>query len=84
MGDLGPLLAFDAAGDDLREVSIPDQSVLAFGSERRGLSPGLRRRADRLVAIPMRAQVSSFNLATSVAIALFHWKSDGGAAPDGS
>ena len=74
----GPLLAFDPTGDDLRDMTIPDGAVLAFGSERRGLSPALRRRADRLVAIPMRERVSSYNLATSVAVALFHWSTDSG------
>jgi TrmH family RNA methyltransferase len=72
VGD-GPLLAFDPTGDDLRGVTIGPDAALAFGSERRGLSPELRRRADRLVAIPMRAGVSSYNLATSVAVALYHW-----------
>jgi len=80
----GPLLAFDPSGDDLRRVTIPDEAVLAFGSERRGLSPRLRRQADRLVAIPMRDQVSSYNLATSVAVALFHWTAGSGEPVDGS
>jgi TrmH family RNA methyltransferase len=71
----GPLLAFDPTGDDLRAVAIPPTAVLAFGSERRGLSPGLRARAERIIAIPMRERVSSYNLATSVAVALFHWSS---------
>jgi RNA methyltransferase, TrmH family len=33
----------------------------------------VRKRATRLVALPMRPQVSSYHLATSVAMALFHW-----------
>ncbi|MBO8197547.1 TrmH family RNA methyltransferase [Streptomyces smyrnaeus] len=69
----GPLLAFDAEGADLRSVTVPAGAMLAFGSERRGLSDQLRARADRLVALPMRPQVSSYNLATSVAMALYHW-----------
>lgn len=68
-----PLLAFDPAGADLRTVTLPDDAVLAFGSERRGLSAGVRARADLLVAIPMRDRVSSYNLAASVAVALFAW-----------
>jgi RNA methyltransferase, TrmH family len=68
-----PLIAFDPAGEDLRGVELPDASVLAFGSERRGLSAAVRSRADALVAIPMRDLVSSYNLATSVAVALYHW-----------
>ena len=78
----GPLLAFDPGGDDLRDVTIQDDAVLAFGSERRGVSPSLRRRADRLVAIPMRERMSSYNLATSVAVALYHWSAGGGRATE--
>ena len=54
--------------------------MLAFGSERHGLSDGIRARADHLVALPMEPQVSSYNLATSVAMALYHWMS--GRRPD--
>jgi tRNA G18 (ribose-2'-O)-methylase SpoU len=72
----GPLLAFDPDGADLRTLdALPAGAMLAFGSERRGLSDEMRARADRLVALPMRPQVSSYNLATSVAMALYHWLS---------
>lgn len=71
----GPVHVLDPDGEDVRGVRIPDDALLAFGSERHGISPELRSAADRLVAIPMRPQVSSFNLATSVAMALFHWMS---------
>ncbi|MET7763438.1 RNA methyltransferase [Streptomyces sp. NPDC005336] len=69
----GPLYALDPEGEDIRSVAIPDDALLAFGSERHGISPELRKQATRLVALPMRPQVSSYNLATSVAMALFHW-----------
>lgn len=69
----GELYALDPAGDDIRDLAIPDDALLAFGSERRGISPRVRQRADQLVALPMRAKVSSYNLATSVAMTLFHW-----------
>ncbi|MCC3768981.1 RNA methyltransferase [Streptomyces sp. UNOC14_S4] len=69
----GPLYALDPEGDDIRTVDFPDDALVAFGSERHGISPELRERATRLVALPMRPQVSSYNLATSVAMALFHW-----------
>ncbi|MGD3105358.1 TrmH family RNA methyltransferase [Streptomyces sp. YGL11-2] len=69
----GPVYALDPEGDDIRSVVLPDDALLAFGSERHGISPELRKRATRLVALPMRPQVSSYNLATSVAMALFHW-----------
>ncbi|MEV0317423.1 TrmH family RNA methyltransferase [Streptomyces sp. NPDC050658] len=69
----GPLFALDAEGEDIRGLKLPDDAVLAFGSERSGLSAELRSRADHLVSLPMRPQVSSYNLATSVGMTLFHW-----------
>ncbi|MER5478434.1 TrmH family RNA methyltransferase [Streptomyces sp. NPDC002734] len=71
----GPVFALDAEGEDIRGVRLPDDAVLAFGSERSGLTPELRGRADRLLSLPMRPQVSSYNLATSVAMTLYHWSS---------
>ncbi|HEX7306085.1 TrmH family RNA methyltransferase [Lentzea sp.] len=68
----GELIAFDADGDLLRGP-IPDDAVLAFGSERHGLSDGVRKRATRVVRLPMRDRVSSYNLTTSVAMGLYHW-----------
>jgi RNA methyltransferase, TrmH family len=79
----GPLFALDPEGEDLRGRRLPDDALLAFGSERQGLSPELRARADHLVALPMRPQVSSYNLATSVAMTLYHWMAQGPApGPD--
>jgi RNA methyltransferase, TrmH family len=69
-----PLLAFDPAGQPLRHSELPARAVLAFGSERRGLSRELLAAADARVSIPMRAGVSSLNLATSVAAVLFAWR----------
>ncbi len=66
-----PLVALDPAGDALAASAIPDDAVLAFGSERRGLSDALLARADARIALPMRAGVSSLNLATSVAAVLY-------------
>ncbi|MFF9898769.1 TrmH family RNA methyltransferase [Streptomyces longispororuber] len=76
----GPLFALDAEGDDIRGITLPDDAVLAFGSERSGLSPQVRARADHLVSLPMRPQVSSYNLATSVGMTLFHWSAQHGPA----
>jgi RNA methyltransferase, TrmH family len=71
------VIGFDPDGDDLRAVALPADAVLAFGSERHGLSPDVRSRCRRLVAIPIRAHVSSYNLATSVAVALYAWTAAG-------
>ncbi|ACU40728.1 TrmH family RNA methyltransferase [Actinosynnema pretiosum subsp. pretiosum] len=69
----GELFAFDADGEPVDRVRFPDGAVLAFGSERHGLSERTRARADRVVSLPMRPLVSSYNLTTSVAMALYHW-----------
>ena len=57
---------------------VPARAVLAFGTERHGLSGELLERADGRIAIPMREGVSSLNLATSVAIALFAMRFNAG------
>ncbi|BCJ40955.1 rRNA methyltransferase [Actinoplanes ianthinogenes] len=66
-----PLVALDPDGVEISPAAIPDRAVLAFGTERDGLSPALLERADVRVRIPMRPDVSSLNLATSVAITLY-------------
>ncbi|MBS1886363.1 MAG: rRNA methyltransferase [Actinobacteria bacterium] len=66
-----PLLALDPAGEEIDPAAIPPRAVLAFGTERHGLSEELLAAADGRVALPMRAGVSSLNLATSVAAVLY-------------
>lgn len=77
--DLGsrPLVALDPAGDSLATRTIPDRAVLAFGSERTGLTPAILNRADLRLRIPMRVGVSSLNLATAVAAVLYGSRSSG-------
>lgn len=69
-----PLVALDPAGEPLDPAVLPPRAILAFGTERHGLSAGLLAHADARIAIPMRAGVSSLNLATSVAAVLFAWR----------
>ena len=69
---IGPLLVLDADGDDL--TAVPDDAVLVVGSERAGVGTELRDRADAVVRLPMRAGVSSLNLATAAAAALYVWR----------
>jgi TrmH family RNA methyltransferase len=68
------LLALDPEGEPLRPAELDPQAVLAFGTERHGLSDRLLEAADARVSIPMRAGVSSLNLATSVSAVLFAWR----------
>ena len=69
-----PLLAVDPEGEPFAVSELPVRAVLAFGTERYGLSDELAGRADARISIPMREGVSSLNLATSVAAVLFAWR----------
>lgn len=72
-----PLLALDPDGGDLRPQEIPERALLAFGTERDGLSDRLLARADARLRLPMREGVSSLNLATSVAAVLYSLRLSG-------
>jgi RNA methyltransferase, TrmH family len=67
----GPLFALDADGDDIGSFRFPPGAVFAVGAERDGVSDEVRRRCAAVVSLPMRTGVSSMNLATSVAAALY-------------
>lgn len=69
-----PLLAIDPEGEELAPGRLPARAILAFGTERHGLSDEVLGRAEARISIPMREGVSSLNLATSVAIVLFAMK----------
>lgn len=66
-----PIVALHPEGESLTSTRLPERALLAFGTERMGLSEALLARAALRVSIPMRAGVSSLNLATAVAIALY-------------
>jgi TrmH family RNA methyltransferase len=66
-----PLVALDPEGETLRRGGVPERAVLAFGTERDGLSDALLARAGLRLALPMRPGVSSLNLATAVSGVLF-------------
>lgn len=65
------VVAVDGDGDDLHDRPPAAASLLLLGTERHGLSDAARAAADRSVAIEMRAGVSSLNLATAAAVALY-------------
>ncbi|MCW2715942.1 MAG: rRNA methyltransferase [Frankiales bacterium] len=66
---IGPVVVLDAGGDPA--ATLPPGAVLVVGSERDGVGPALRARADLVLALPMRTGVSSLNLATAVAAILY-------------
>jgi len=74
LGSGRPLIGFDPEGQLLEPTTLPADAVLAFGTERAGLSDDLLARCDARLALPMRTGVSSLNLATSVSAVLFAWR----------
>jgi TrmH family RNA methyltransferase len=66
-----PLVAIDPEGEELDPRALSPRAILAFGTERYGLSDELLERAGTRLAIPMRDGVSSLNLATAVSAVLF-------------
>jgi TrmH family RNA methyltransferase len=69
-----PVLGLTPDGDLLRPAHLPSDAVLAFGTERSGLTNELLARCDARLALPMKEGVSSLNLATAVAAVLFAWR----------
>jgi TrmH family RNA methyltransferase len=65
----GPYAVLDAAGDP--DGVLPPDAVLVVGTERDGVGADLRARADLVLALPMQPGVSSLNLATATAAALY-------------
>ena len=64
------LFAADASGDNVRSVAAPTRVALVVGNEGAGLSADARSRADRVVALPLAADVESLNVAVATGILL--------------
>jgi TrmH family RNA methyltransferase len=65
------VIAFDPGGEDWAPTLTPLRSALVFGGERHGLGDAVLTGAAKVVRLPMRAGVSSLNLATSVSAVLY-------------
>jgi TrmH family RNA methyltransferase len=65
------LVCLHPGGMPFRPGELDGRALLAFGSERHGLSEELLGLSDRQLALPMAAGVSSLNLATAVAATLY-------------
>lgn len=64
-------LAGDAEAEDLYAVDLKDSLALVVGSEGKGLRPNIRKRCDRLLAIPMHGRLGALNASVASGIALF-------------
>lgn len=68
------VIAIDPHGEEMPWEAVPPGPVLVFGTERHGISIALLELSSRRLAIPMVPGVSSLNLATSAAVALYALK----------
>jgi 23S rRNA (guanosine2251-2'-O)-methyltransferase len=59
------------SAQSLFDADIPTPALLIVGSEGRGMSPVLLKRADLQVALPMRGRITSLNAAVAGSIALY-------------
>lgn len=67
-----PLWVSDADGEQFtRADAVPDRLALAVGNEGSGLSRGIMESAERVVSIPMSADVESLNVAVATGILLY-------------
>lgn len=64
-------VGLDADGKKYHPQDFPYPTIFAFGSERSGLSTGVRSRCDEIVSLPMTPHVSSLNLATTVSAVVY-------------
>jgi TrmH family RNA methyltransferase len=64
------LWAADAGGEPVNPASAPARLAIAVGNEGGGLSAQVRARADRVVSLPIAADVESLNVAVAAGILL--------------
>ncbi|MFT5088265.1 MAG: 23S rRNA (guanosine2251-2'-O)-methyltransferase [Candidatus Latescibacterota bacterium] len=66
------IYGLDAGGqEDALRMQWPDRRVLVAGNESKGLRPGVRKKVDALIQIPLHSGVESLNVAVALGVALF-------------
>lgn len=66
-----PIFGADGAGKYLQTIAWPRDLILAMGNEGHGLRPLVRNHLSDLVAIPIRKQVESLNVAGAAHIIMY-------------
>lgn len=61
----------EKAEADISGCQLANPTALLMGSEGRGISPELLRKADRLAAIPMKGKIASLNISVAAGIAMY-------------
>ena len=69
------LVATSGRGNaSIYDGELPRRTVILFGPEREGLSPGVMKRCDRVLKIPGTGNVESLNLSCAGAVVLGEWR----------
>ena len=67
------IIAADACGVDVRDITLPQRACLIIGQERHGLANLPREDVDTLVALPQRAGIDSLNAAIAGSLLLYEF-----------
>jgi RNA methyltransferase, TrmH family len=67
------IVAADAGGIDVRNITLPQRACLIIGQERHGLTGVPREDVDTLVALPQRAGIDSLNAAVAGSLLLYEF-----------
>jgi 23S rRNA (guanosine2251-2'-O)-methyltransferase len=70
-GDLWAWAAAEDAETSLWDADLAGGTFLVFGSEGKGIRPGVRRACDEAFSIPLEGKVASLNVSVAAGIALF-------------
>jgi 23S rRNA (guanosine2251-2'-O)-methyltransferase len=66
-----PVVGADMGGEPLRDADLRGPMALLLGGEGEGLSPNLRSRCDRVIAIPLAGGLESLNVSVAAAVILY-------------
>ena len=66
-----PIMAADAGGDPISAVDLRGPLALVLGEEGEGLSPKVREKCDRIVAVPLAGGLESLNVSVAAAIVMY-------------
>ena len=70
IGETNVLYIADGKGDDYRNISFPDNCILAIGNEGHGVSPDLKEIPHRVVSIPGSSNRGAESLNAAIAATL--------------
>ncbi len=73
----GWVVSVERGGRDIREVELPAGCTLVLGSEGEGVSKSVLEVSDMVVSIPMHGKVSSLNVSSAGAIAMWQFVKKG-------